>query len=197
LTVGLNQPGRTRTGERVNMRNFIIFSFIFLMGLLSSCSLFFGNIRSIEERSRQYFVDDLNRSRAEWKKQSATQDAESPDGARADLTYLSSRTSAVISLTSGCKSQTSEIRNLTEETRVLLLGISEIKFDVVRKKQVDQAEAFWSSVSGQMNHEPIQLEIVVFQKGNCTYDLTLVGSPTLSSDNQKDFAHFVSTFHFK
>jgi hypothetical protein len=179
------------------MRNLNIILCILLSELLSSCSLFFGNIRSVEEKSKQYSIQDPNLSHSHWKKVESTQDSELPEGARADISFESIKTSAVISLTSACKSQSSEVKSLTEQTHTLLLGVSDLKLELVRQTQVDRAQALWSSVSGKMSQSPVQLEIVAFQRGSCTYDLVLAGSPTLSVDEQEDFSQFVSTFHFK
>lgn len=169
------------------------------MGLLSSCSLFFGNIRSTEEKSSQYTVEELTQLRPHWKKISPSQDSEVTESTRPDLTFESIRTSSVISLTSGCKTRSDSrpAKNLSELTRVLLLGISDLKYKTVCKRQIEKVDALWSSVSGEVNHEPVAMEVVVFQRGDCSYDLILVGRPPLSPEDQDDFAHFVSTFHFK
>ncbi len=182
------------------MRIFFTMSLAVISGVLSSCSIFFGNIRSVEEKSTQYSVEDLSKGRFHWKKTNSPPEIELTDGPRPDLVFESNQSAAVISLTSGCKGVTrtpQSEHNLAAYTRTLVMGIAELKFTEMKKFKIDQVDALWSSVSGTLNHAPVNLEIVVSQKDNCYYDLILVGPSPLSGSSLDDFRHFVSTFHFK
>lgn len=186
--------------KRVNMRTLPqLFFLSFLLISLNACALFIGSIKSTEEKSTQYSIDDLSKSHSGWSKVLRTADSELPDNARPDLIFESSRSNSVISITSACKavSESSVAKNLTEETRVLLLGLTDLKILSTEKMRIDRSEALWTKVSGQMNQEAVRIETVVTRQGDCFYDLVLVGRSPLSEEDQKAFSDFVSTFHFK
>src|SRR5690242_15131208 len=82
--------------------------FWFLLSLLlfqSGCSLFFGNIKPVEEKSTSYGILDLSVNSAEWVRVESNQEAtESPQSGISDMAFQSKRTASIISISSACKS---------------------------------------------------------------------------------------------
>src|SRR5690348_5401264 len=94
---------------------FFFFGFLLLLG--AGCSLFLGNIKPVEEKSKDYQVLDLKAYDPDW----------IPFEAKLDRAYRSKQTGATVSLNSSCKNYPSpKKRDLKALTNELLLGITKI-----------------------------------------------------------------------
>ena len=95
----------------------------FLVLLLSQtgCSVFFGNVKPIAQKSTSYEVLDLSTNNPEWEKISKKE----AEPGISDLAFQSKKTKSIISLNSTCKTipeESEKKKNLRELTRELLLG---------------------------------------------------------------------------
>jgi hypothetical protein len=60
---------------------------------------------------------------------------------------------------------------------------------------LDGRDALRTRLTGTMDGVPVELELVVVKKDNCTYDFQLVASPSVFSSNQPGFDRVVQGFH--
>ncbi len=187
-----------------NLMKKIQFALFLIMAFMQSgCSLFFGNIRPIEEKSKAYEISEFSKNHPNWKKVSQSDHPDeikdSGDSAVSDIAYQSELTASVISLNSACRENQNEKtrKNLSELSRELLLGISNITIKEEAKSTVGQAPALITTVKGELNHETVMLRTVVVQKRNCVYDLMFVSRPESFKKDEKDFEDFVSSLKLK
>ncbi len=174
-------------------------STVLLSLFLSGCSLFFGNIRPVEEKSTAYGIEDLSRSSTEWTRMDSSKESpEAPQSGIADSAFQSKKTASIISINSACKSyENNRKESLVALTRELLLGISEITTFEEKNLFLDKNPALQTTVQGNINQEKMMLQTVVVQKGKCIYDLMYVSRPEKFILNQSDFSRFVSSLRLK
>jgi hypothetical protein len=166
---------------------------------LGSCSLFFGNIKPIEEKSQQYHIQDLSLKNRQWKALNPKAEGENSDAVRSDMAFESKRTASVASINSVCRSidPLDKKKTLKELTQELLLGIVDIKIKKEENIQIADVPALMSLFQGKLDGEAVQLKTVVVQKDHCIYDFVLVGRPAWQPDDEADFNAFVSSFQIQ
>jgi hypothetical protein len=171
---------------------------------LSGCSLFFGNIKPIEEKANDYGVLDLSKVSSDWVKLDPKSNSEAkdstgiPESGVSDVAFQSKKTASIISVNSACKVyQTHEKVDLAALTRELLLGISSITAKEERKLTIDHFPALETTVQGKINEENMMLRTVVLHRVNCTYDLMYVARPEKFNVKVEDFSRFVSSLKLK
>lgn len=170
---------------------------------LNGCSLFFGNIKPVEEKSKTYGIVDLSRENSEWvkvdpKATGVEADAEEPESGVSDTVFQSKKTASIISINSACKgSKPGKKQTLQELSRELLLGISDLKRKEERQINVSGVDALETTVQGKINQEEMVLRTVVLIRANCVYDLMYVSRPERFAGNENDFNLFVSSLRLK
>lgn len=172
---------------------------------LTGCSLFFGNVKPIDERSSTYHILDLSKEIPEWKKIDSDNKHQPPDpqeipeSGLSDVAFQSEDTASVISINSACKSYQNpgNEKNLKELTRELLLGFSEISLENETPLIVDNTPSLQTTLKGRLSQENVMIRTVVLQKGNCVYDLMYLSRPENFKTHENDFNHFVNSFSSK
>jgi hypothetical protein len=176
-------------------------TFILTQGLLfqSGCSLFFGNIKPIEEKSISYGIMDLSTQNSDWKRLEPSQDTNGNLATGiADASFQSQITGSIISINSACKRyEDNRKERLSALTRELLLGISEISYFKEESVPIDGNSALQTTVRGKMNTEDMMLRTVVVHLGQCIYDLMYVSRPNKFKQGQETFSRFVSSLKLK
>ena len=61
--------------------------------------------------------------------------------------------------------------------------------------KLDSRAAVRAHVTGTMDGVPIELDLVVLKKDNCTFDFQLVTSPEAFAQRQPEFERFFQSFH--
>lgn len=177
----------------------------------SGCGLLFGNIKPVAEKSNDYRVMDLHKENADWTRLPASEERQAagiedsqsateadPNVDISDVSYQSSKTASIISLTSTCRPRqgsapASEFR-LQEYMRQLLLGFSEVKKKEEKKVTAAGQEALESTIRGSMSGRPMVIRAVVLQRSECIYDLMFIARPDHFSVHETDFTKFVDSF---
>jgi hypothetical protein len=190
------------SSRRVFDRSSALGLFTLLLFTQTGCSLFFGNIRPVEEKSKHYHVIDLSQKSEEWEKlenQSSTT-AEIPEqGSVSDTAFQSNQTAAIISLNSACKQYESKQpqQSLKKLSSELFLGITDVTFLEEKELVIQGVPALETTIRGQLSGEDTQLRAVVLQKQNCVYDLMYIARPEKFEKNLRDFSRFVSSLSLK
>jgi hypothetical protein len=192
------------------MKNIYFRLSLSLVGMISlnGCTLFFGNIKSVDEKSVSYGIMDLSQTKDDWIKLDPKTTANSPDNLSnnvnesgvTDAAYQSKTTDSVISINSACKSYvdpTSE-STLASLTQELLLGISNISLreekNLTLRKDIPALE---TTIRGTIKKEKMMLRTVVIQRNNCVYDLMYISRAEKFEKNEADFSQFVSSLSLK
>ena len=176
---------------------------IFMLPLISGCSILIGNVKPVEEKSENYRVADLSRMNPDWTRLSgpATSEPESAaasNDSSADLAYQSKQTSSIISLNSSCRpGKGDQSETLQEFSRLLFLGITEVSQKDERNAEVDHAPALQTTLEGKLNGESTKLRTVVVRKSGCVYDLMYIARPDRFPEREEDFTHFVSSLKLR
>jgi hypothetical protein len=181
---------------------------VLLALLQSGCSLFFGSIKPVEEKSTTYGVMDLSKTNPDWlrldgKTQPESTEAKDPDTRQtsiADVAFQSKKTASIISLNSACKNYAEpneKQENLKELTRELLLGISDISFHEEQEIFVNRIPALQTTVVGKLGQENMKLRTVVLQRTKCVYDLMYVSRPEKFPTHEDEFSNFVTSLMLK
>ncbi len=188
------------------MKKHLIRGFILIVTCAQlSCSLFFGSVKPIDDKSSAYLIFDLSKL-TEWTRLDSKKDKLQPgessynaeDGG-SDLAFQSQQTGAVISLNSVCRNLISppnktDLRKLTRE---LLLGISNIHSNTEVETKIDGQPALETTLLGKMNEKNVAIRAVVLNAGDCTYDLMYVTQPDRFSIDEGDFTRFATSLHIK
>ena len=165
---------------------------------LSRCSLFFGSIRPVEEKSTTYGILDLSKESSEWVRldKNRPSDSEAPEhseSAASDIAFQSRKTAAIISLNSACKNFQAGDQNLKKLTQELLLGISQISFKEEKERTLQNSPALETTIQGVMSGEKMILQTLVIKNADCIYDLIYITRPDTFSENKHDFDRFISS----
>lgn len=176
----------------------------------TGCSLLLGNVRPVEEKSDSYRIMDMtkiNPDESTWTKlESASNTAEASvqskqdnaTSALSDVAYQSQKTASIISLDSACRpSYGTEKQNLHEFSRLLFLGITNIKLQTEKERAIQGLPALETTVHGTMNGETAMLKAIVLRKGSCIYDLMYIARPESFEKEMPDFENFVSSLRFQ
>jgi hypothetical protein len=172
----------------------------------SGCSLFFGNVKPVEEKSESYGFLDLSKTNPDWVRLDPKTSLEvdetsspSPESEISDVVFQSKNAASIISLNSACKSyktsgETLPLKTLTNE---LLLGISEVSYRDETPLTMEGSPALQTTIQGKLNGENMKLRTVVLQKLNCVYDLMYVARPEHFNAGEPDFSRFVSSLRLR
>src|SRR4051812_36862304 len=90
---------------------YILVCFLILIAIFQNgCTLFFGNIKPVDEKSNSYAVMDLSENQSVWTRLDHQAASEAPsdgtsssDPTGSDLAYQSKNTAAIISVNTACK----------------------------------------------------------------------------------------------
>jgi len=150
------------------------------LSLLGGCALFSGDEDFGHKNSGIRFVEP-----------------DSPykriDVTSADRVWQSTRTGNTIAVNSVCK--TSEDRSLKALEQSILSGVENLKVNSTGNLTVDEAKADRIGAEGKTDGVPIDIDLIEFRKGECTYDLAYVGRKKDFSSEQKIFNRFLEGFH--
>lgn len=182
---------------------FLILAFL----MMSSCSLFFGSIKPVDEKSNSYGILDLSQHDPDWVRVDPrftedpdhTGDVDVPESGISDIVLQSKSTASIISINSACKSygKSEKPETLQELTRELLLGISDISLHEEKDLNLQGTPALQTTLTGKIKGEPMTLQTIVVQKSRCVYDLMYVSRPDRFHDKEKDFSQFVSSLRLR
>ena len=172
---------------------------------LGACSLFIGNVKPIEEHAKNYGVLDLSARNPDWVRlDPGSLGGDRPgyankDSSVSDQVFQSKSTASIISVNSTCRSYSAgdTVHSLSDLTRGLLLGITDVKFKREAPLTVNGIPALQTTIQGQLNDETMTLRTVVVQRQNCVYDLMLIARPNHFGASEKIFAEFVSSLYLR
>lgn len=170
----------------------------------TGCGLLIGNVKPVEEKSDQYGVIDLAKDNpAVWTRLTDKQqggDMKNPEATATeipDAAYQSSKSAAVISINSSCRTgETSEV-DLKALANQLTYGLSNISQRSERNLTLQGTKALQTTVQGKLNQNEIALRTVVLRKNGCIYDLLYMAPPARFAENEPDFERFVASLRLK
>lgn len=157
--------------------------------LLSGCSVLFGTIKPVAEKSSGYQVLQLHEEHSQWEKldpretsksesASSVEEEENEDTKESDLVFQSKESASIISLNSACRARNATLnRNLEDFTELLFLGMTDIKNRETERVRISQQTALQTTLEGKMNQQPVKLRTIVLRKQQCIYDLMFVSQP--------------------
>jgi hypothetical protein len=177
---------------------------VFLLLMISGCSLIIGNVKPLEEKSDAYGIMDLSKVNSDWVRldPKVTQDTSTsapPESGISDVVYQSTSSASIISINSACKTAPKGAGRdrLEDLSRELFLGISDIKQQETSKLVVDENPAFQTTLRGKLNQEEMMLRTIVLKHSTCIYDLMYISRPERFKDHEKDFTDFVNSLRLK
>ena len=177
--------------------------------LLNACSLLFGNIAAVSEKSGRYEAASLP---SEWESLSPTEIGEAapddPDqNSRSDFAFQSAKTSSIISVNSACRpsldwdelvpEEKRKIENknqLRNFTRQLLMGIEPSSPPTERELSVSDLSAMETTLAGSLSGKETRVRTVVVRRKDCIYDLMYVAQPPHFDADVEVFDRFVASF---
>ena len=182
----------------------------FLVLLLSQtgCSIFFGSVKPIVEKSTSYEILDLSAENPEWEKISK----KDGEPGVSDLAFQSKITKSIISLNSTCKADSEEqkIKSLRELTRELLRGFHSspggqssvsVPNEQDRKEEksltLNNIPALQTTLKSQLKGDDIQIQTIVLRNKSCVYDLMYIAKQNFFETHQKDFDRFSASLKLK
>lgn len=178
------------------MKTFFMISIFFIISL-SSCSVFKfakyytsvdnedGELkgRVYQSEYTSYEVGELS---DQWKRIKV-------EGG--DVAFLNESIGATITVDSTCdKKGRYSLKALSES---LLIGIEDKRLVQRNELTVGGENALSSIYTGKLDGVPLEINAVVFKKGNCIYDFTYTSSPDNFSSGFGDFEEFISNFEVK
>lgn len=162
---------------------------------LLGCSLFFGNIRPIEEKSKDYSIQDLAADDPNWLLLDRNADGGNSnyEAGRSDIAYQSKSTAAIISVSSACRKfpNSDKVSSLQELTQELLLGLSDVTSRKEEELKISGAPALQTTVQGKMIQKGVKLRAVVVRIDHCLFDLMYVSEPAQFEKELKTFSKFI------
>jgi hypothetical protein len=177
---------------------------LMLLGFGPGCGLLIGNVKPVDEKSDQYGMADLSKENPKvWTRLTPAQegaDGRDPETTATevpDMAFQSSKTAAVISINSSCRSGSAESKDLKALTNQLLFGISDISRRVEKDLAVQNTPALETTLQGRMNGNEIALRSVVLKRRACVYDLLYMAPPSNFAENEPEFNHFVASLRLK
>ncbi len=110
-----------------------------------------------------------------------------------DLAFSNPPRDSTITVNSTCdpKKKNYSLKALSES---LIIGIKDKKVEKREETMVDGQKALQSLYTGTLNGVPVNIETVVFRKGECIYDFTYASSPGTFESEEVVFNEFVSQF---
>ena len=171
---------------------------------LSGCSLFFGNIKPLDEKSANYEVIDLSTIDPNWiiihskPLEDEKEERKSDPGSQADTAYQSKKTASIVSINSACLQESiEETKDLKTLTQRLLLGITDISRHEQKSLIIAGSPALETIVQGRLDGEEMTLKTVVIEKDHCTYDLMYIARPRYFSSELPLFSKFITSLKIK
>ena len=173
-----------------------------LLASASGCGLLLGNVKPSSRKSSEYEVENLSRTKPDWKRLDPAKESPPSDAATtdpkydvSDLSFQSQKNASIISLTSTCRATAGqEPHDLRADTRQLLLGFTHVTEQEEKPSEVAGRSALQTTVQGRINNRPMRIRAVVLEAENCIYDLMLIARPDRFVEAEADFAGFVSSF---
>lgn len=183
-----------------------------LASLSSACSLLFGNVAPVSEKSGRYEAGALPEG---WKSLSAADMgeviADDPDqNAISDFAFQEEKTRSIISINSACRPSLDWDELVPAEKRVaenrkqlrsfshqLLMGIEPTGKPTEKEVTVSNLAALETTLLGEMNHQPTYVRAVVVRKHDCIYDLMFVAQPPHFDADVEVFSRFVASFKLR
>lgn len=191
----------------------------------SGCSLLIGNVRPLDEKAVNYSISDLSKKNPNWKKlessnssgplekkkspsqptlpsesgsTTSTNDLSSESDELSDIAFQSSVTASIISLNSACrKGRDHDQSDLKTLTRLLFLGILEIKIQEEKMISLQGIDGLQTTVTGNLNQEEMMLQTIVFKKKECLFDLLFLSRPHHYHSDIGIFNEFVASLQLK
>jgi hypothetical protein len=158
--------------------------------LLNSCSILVGQVKPVEEKAPTAKLIGVDQMHPEWKSlalNSANPKATHPDDIP-DLAWQSSKTAAVISLTSACRQNGDEDIGMSEFTSILLSQWRNLKIESQTDLVVSGRPALQTTAEGIYLNRHRKFQTVVVKTDSCIYDVLYL-SPL------KSFSQELAVFH--
>lgn len=110
-----------------------------------------------------------------------------------DLAFSNALKDSTITINSTCdpKKKNYSLKALSES---LIIGIKDKKARKREETVVDGQKALQSLYTGTLNEVPVNIETVVFRKGECIYDFTYASPPDSFESDITVFNEFISQF---
>jgi hypothetical protein len=177
-----------------SLLNFI--ASLWILTLLSSCSIFFGNVTPIRKKSHSYTFLNLSGKNKKWVQinQKNTNEA-------SDIVFQSKETQSAISLNTSCESDSEkeiDKKSLTQLTQELLLGLfsNSLTADAASEEKyltLEKVPALQTTLSTVINRKKLQVRTIVLKKNHCIYDLMYIAPSSNFLSHEDDFKKFVSS----
>lgn len=189
------------------MKHRLIWFFLVIAVTQPGCSLFFGNVKPVEEKSDSYGIQDLSKVNSDWIRldpaatpsNHSTVDAPPPESGISDVVFQSKKSASIISLNSACNryKKVPQAPDLKALTRELFLGLSDTHHQEQVPLQIQNTPALQTTIEGKLNGEAMKLRTVVLQRSHCVYDLMYIARPDRFSENEATFSQFVSSLRLR
>jgi hypothetical protein len=189
----------------MDMLKFRILAAFVALSLATGCSILFGNIKPVVEKSSTYSLLDLSLNNTDWSKLDIRPTkSESGDTSKtinselADVAFQSKKTSSVISFNSICKENTvQEEKDPREYVNALFLGMTNLSSRTESSVTVSGVSGLQTTVKGMMQDREIQIRSIIVQKGPCLYDILYVSKPSSFTEQENEFKRFVESVKIK
>ncbi|MGK5089729.1 hypothetical protein WDW86_19430 [Bdellovibrionota bacterium FG-2] len=165
----------------------------------SACSLLLGNIKPIEEKSKNYEIQDLAHENSDWVQIQSDNTAEANTIGISDAAYQSKTDASIISVNSSCREQHSSntMGDLKSFSNPLFFGVSHITLRDEEEITILKGPALQTTIRGKLGGKEMMLRAVVLQRRACIYDLMLIARPEYFAKGEAAFAHFVASLKIK
>ncbi|MDZ4677645.1 MAG: hypothetical protein SGI74_09070 [Oligoflexia bacterium] len=111
----------------------------------------------------------------------------------ADQVWQSKKTGSTIAVNSMCQKYADlSLKNLEQN---ILTGIENLKVIEEQDTTFDEREASRILAEGTIDGVPIRIDLLIFKKNNCTYDLAYISRPQNFTVEKPIFEKFLSNFH--
>lgn len=176
--------------------------------LLSGCSLLFGNIAPVSEKSGKYEAGALPEGWNALSPQEMGEVVDDPDdNATSDFAFQSEKTQSIISINTACrpsldwdelvpegKRAAENRKQLRSFAQQLLMGIEPVGQIDEKEVTVSRLPALETTMSGKLNDSDTRVRTVVMRKRDCIYDLMFVAQPQHFDTDVEAFSRFVASF---
>lgn len=195
-----------------HLRKFVPLVSLAALFLSSGCGVLFGNVKPVTEKSQGYDILTLSDVDSDWeklksedvldsesKKEIEESDEDEKDERQAfssDAAYQSKSSGSIISINSACRSRIAlDEETLRQFTDSLFLGFTDIRERDEKATKVSGSPALQTTISANINNEPMKIRAVVLKQETCVYDLMYLARPKNFEKNEKLFTKFVDSLH--
>ncbi len=172
---------------------------VLLLVIHTACGILLGNVKPVEEKSKNYEVLNLSSEDSDWLRVPGDKTSEANAKGVFDMAYQSKATASIISLNSACRAQPVEQTPVALKTlaRPLFFGVSDVTLREEKDLTIAKGPAFETTIRGNLGAKEMIMRAVVLHRSGCIYDLMLIAQPKYFMECEAAFSHFVASLKIK